>query len=74
MVGDHVREERIRAGGEVGRVGQGENVLDLARGEAFNLAKVGIVKSLPKLIEEVRSACVVVGEAPPQALDRTRPG
>ena len=71
VVGDHVPEERIRAGGEVGRVGQGQDVLDLAHGEPFDLSEGRVEEMLPQSAEEVGAASLVVWERTPQALDRT---
>src|SRR5271157_175442 len=71
VMGDHIPEERIRASGEVGRVGKGEDVLDFAHGESFDLSKSRVEETLSKLVKEVRAASLVVWELPPQALDRT---
>ena len=41
VMGDHILEERVRAGGEVWRVGEGEDVLDLAKGNPSPCRKFG---------------------------------
>ena len=52
---DHVLEERVRAGREVGRVGESEDVLDLAGGESLTLSKTGIEQMLSELCEEMKT-------------------
>ena len=56
VTGNQVPEERIRAGGEMGRVGEGQDVLDLAHGEPVDLSKVRIEQMLAKTIKEMRPA------------------
>jgi len=70
-VGDHILEERVRTYGEVGRVGQGKNVLDVARGKSISLPEGGVVQMLAKSFKELGTANFVVREDLPQALDRT---
>jgi len=66
--------ERIRAGGEVWRVGEGEDVLDCAHGEPVDLSQGRVEEMLSKSAKEVGAASLVVEEDPPQALDRSWPG
>jgi hypothetical protein len=70
-VGDHAPEERIRSGGEIGRGGPSQDVLDLAHGEPVDLSGEGFEQMLPQSVEKVGAASLIVGERPPQALDRT---
>jgi hypothetical protein len=48
VMGDHVREERVRTGREVRWVRKGEDVFDLGQGKSLSLSEVGIEQMLMK--------------------------
>jgi hypothetical protein len=70
-MGDHGSEERVREGGEVRRVGKGEDVLDIAIGKSVTPLQTAMKQSLTKPFEKMGPARDLIAEAPPQSI---RPG
>ena len=65
-VGDEIRQERIRAGRVIRRVGQRQDVLVFADGKSFDLAERRVFQLLTQFLREVRTASLVVRERHPR--------
>jgi len=66
---DKVGDEGVGAGGVVGRVREGEDVLICAEGEAFNLAKGGVLQFLAQQFAKVGAAGFVSGKGEAKTFD-----
>jgi len=66
---DKVGDEGVGAGGVVGRVREGEDVLICAEGEAFNLAKGGVLQFLAQQLAKMGAAGFVSGKGEAKTFD-----
>ena len=71
VVLDELRKEWIRAGREVWRVGEGQDVLVLSDRKPLYLAEVRVLELLLQLAQEVLTPSLVVREGHAEAFDRT---
>lgn len=70
VVLDEIAEPRIRAGCVVGGIGQRENVLVLADGEALDFAELRVFELLRQQFQVVLAAGLLAGKALAEALHR----
>jgi len=64
--GDEIGDPRVRAGGVVRRVGERQDVLVRADGEALDLAELGVLELFAQFLGKVGPASLSLGKVKPR--------